>query len=188
VVGDEPVVLIDWTGARAWRLEPFDADEGVIVTILMTDIVDSTATLRRTGDQAWREQLALHHAQMREHLNVHRGREINVTGESLVAVFSRPSQAVQCAEAMTATSWAASMPIRIGIHTGEVALVGDNPRGLAVHTAARVMSLGGSGDVMVSSTTCELLEGSGVSLEDAGEHDLKGLPGIRRVFRLGPAR
>jgi class 3 adenylate cyclase len=182
VVGDEPVVLIDWSSARAWRLDPVDADEEVIVTILMTDIVDSTAAQRQMGDQAWREQLALHHAQMREHLNVHRGREINVTGDSLVAVFHRPIRAVRCAEAMAAAS---ALPLRVGIHTGEVVLVGDNARGTAVHATARVMALGGAGEVMVSSTTCELLEGSGAALEDAGEHDLKGLPRARRVFRLG---
>lgn len=184
VVGDEPCVLIDWTSARAWRLPPADADEAIILTILMTDIVDSTSTLHRIGDQAWREHLALHHAQLREHLNAHRGREINVTGDSLLAVFDRPIRALRCAEAMTATSRSISLPIRAGIHTGEVELVGDNPRGLAVHAAARVMSLGGADDVMVSSTTCELLEGSGIRLEDAGEHELKGLPGSRRVFRL----
>jgi class 3 adenylate cyclase len=183
VVGDEPVVLIDWSGARAWRLESVDADEEMLVTILMTDIVDSTATQHRVGDQAWREQLALHNAQMREHLNVHRGREINVTGDSLVAVFPRPIRAVRCAEEMTATR-AGALPLRVGIHTGEIALVGDNPRGIAVHTAARVMALGGPGEVMVSSTTGELLEGSGIALEDAGEHDLKGLPGRRRVLRV----
>ena len=76
------------------------------------------------------------------------------------------------------------LPIRVGIHTGEVEFVGDDARGLAVHTAARIMSLGGADDVMVSSTTRELLEGSGINLEDAGEHELKGLPGVRRVFRL----
>jgi class 3 adenylate cyclase len=186
VVGDEPVVLIDWSGARAWRLEGEDPDEEIIATILMTDIVDSTATQHRIGDQAWREQLALHNAQMREHLNVHRGREINVTGDSLVALFHRPVRAVRCAEAMTATTQGGALPLRVGIHTGEIALVGDNPRGIAVHAAARVMALGGPGEVMVSSTTFELLEGSGIALEDAGEHDLKGLPGPRRVFRLSP--
>ncbi len=76
------------------------------------------------------------------------------------------------------------LPIRVGIHTGEVEFVGDDARGLAVHTAARIMSLGGADEVMVSTTTRELLEGSGISLEDAGERELKGLPGVRRVFRL----
>ena len=99
-------------------------------------------------------------------------------------VFDRPVRAAQCAEAMAATSRAMELPIRVGIHTGEVEFVGADARGLAVHTAARIMSLGGADEVMVSSTTRELLEGSGISLEDVGEHELKGLPGVRRVFRL----
>ena len=184
VVGDEPWVSIDWTSARAWRLEPTGFDDAAIVTILITDIVGSTATLHRIGDQAWLEQLAIHHARMRDHLNAHRGREINTTADSLLAVFDRPLLAVRCAEAMVASSRAISLPIRAGIHTGEVEFVGEDPRGLAVHAAARVMSLGGADDVMVSSTTCELLEGSGIRLAAAGEHELKGLPGRRRVFRV----
>lgn len=184
VVGDEPFVTIDWTSARTWGLTPEGVGDGVIVTILFTDIVDSTATLHRIGDQAWREQLVTHNARLREHLNAHRGREIRTTGDGLLAVFDRPVRAVRCAEAMATTSRAMELPIRVGIHTGEVEFVGDDARGLAVHTAARVMSLGGADDVMVSSTTRELLEGSGIRLEDAGEHELKGLPGVRRVFRL----
>ena len=163
---------------------PRRAGDGVIVTILFTDIVDSTATLLRIGDDAWRERLLIHNARLREHLNSFRGREIKTTGDGLLAVFDRPVRAAQCAEAMATTSRAMELPIRVGIHTGEVEFVGDDARGLAVHTAARIMSLGGADDVMVSSTTRELLEGSGINLEDAGEHELKGLPGVRRVFRL----
>ena len=184
VVGDEPFVTIDWTSARTWGLAPDGGGDGVIVTILFTDIVDSTATLLRIGDQAWRERLVIHNARLRDHLNSYRGREIKTTGDGVLAVFDRPIRAAQCAAAMATTSRAMELPIRVGIHTGEVEFVGDDARGLAVHTAARVMSLGGADDVMVSSTTRELLEGSGISLEDAGEHELKGLPGVRRVFRL----
>jgi class 3 adenylate cyclase len=175
---------VDWTSARTWGLTPERAGDGVIVTILFTDIVDSTATLLRIGDEAWRERLLTHNARLREHLNSFRGREIKTTGDGLLAVFDRPARAAQCAEAMATTSRATELPIRVGIHTGEVEFVGDDARGLAVHTAARIMSLGAADEVMVSSTTRELLEGSGISLEDAGEHELKGLPGVRRVFRL----
>jgi class 3 adenylate cyclase len=184
VVGDEPFVTIDWTSARTWGLPPEDVAEGVIATILFTDIVDSTATLHRIGDRAWRERLVIHNARLRDHLNSYQGREIKTTGDGLLAVFDRPIRAARCAAAMAATSRAMELPIRVGIHTGEVELVGDDVRGLAVHTAARVMALGGADDIMVSSTTRELLEGSDISLEDAGEHELKGLPGVRRVFRL----
>ena len=184
VVGDEPFITVDWTSARTWGLAPERAGDGVIVTIVFTDIVDSTATLHRLGDQAWRELLLIHNARLREHLNAYQGREIKTTGDGLLAVFDRPIRAAQCAEAMAATSRAMDLPIRVGIHTGEVEFVGDDARGLAVHTAARIMSLGSADDVMVSSTTRDLLEGSGIRLEDAGEHELKGLPGVRRVFRL----
>ena len=76
------------------------------------------------------------------------------------------------------------LSIRVGVHTGEVEFIGDDARGLAVHTAARVMSLGAPDEVIVSSTTHDLLEGSGILFEEAGTHELKGLPGARSVFRL----
>lgn len=165
-------------------MTPESDGEGIIVTVLFTDIVDSTATLRRIGDMAWRELLIAHNAHLRDELNGFRGREIKTTGDGLLAAFDSPSRAVRCAAAMARVAQAMDLPIRVGIHTGEVEFVGDDARGLAVHTAARVMSLGGPGDVFVSSTTRELLEGSDLTLEDAGEHDLKGLPGARRVYRL----
>ena len=184
VVGDEPFVTIDWTSARTFGLAAESMGEGVIVTILFTDIVDSTAALLRMGDRAWREQLVIHNARLREHLNAYRGREIKTTGDGVLAVFDRPARAVRCAEAMATTARTMGLPIRVGVHTGEVELVGDDARGLAVHTAARVMALGGADDVMVSATTRDLLEGSGITLADAGEHELKGLPGARGVFRV----
>jgi class 3 adenylate cyclase len=165
-------------------LTPETLGDGVIVTVLFTDIVDSTATLHRVGDTAWRELLARHNVRLRDHLNAFRGREVKTTGDGLLAVFDNPARAVRCAASMTRSARAMDLPIRAGVHTGEVEFVGDDARGLAVHTAARVMSLAGADDVFVSSTTRDLLEGSGLALEDAGEYELKGLPGARRVFRL----
>lgn len=184
VVGDEPFVTIDWGSARTWATMLEGVGEGEVVTLLFTDIVDSTATLHRIGDQAWREQLRVHNGLMRDHLNAYRGRQVKTTGDGVLAVFDRPIRAIRCAAAMSASASAMNLPIRIGVHTGEVEFVGDDARGLAVHATARLMALGGAGDVMVSSTTSDLLEGSGVGLEDAGEHELRGLPGLRRVFRL----
>ena len=184
VDGDEPFITVDWTSARVWAVTPEVLGEGEIVTVLLTDIVGSTAIVREIGDEAWRQRQTVHHLRMRDHLNVFRGREIKSTGDGLLAVFDRPAKAVRCAGAMAASSREMNLPIRAGVHTGEVEFIGDDARGLAVHTAARVMSLGDADDVMVSSTTRELLEGSGIELEDAGEHELKGLPGVRRIFRL----
>jgi class 3 adenylate cyclase len=94
---------------------------------------------------------------------------------------------VRCAAAMTRSMREIELSIRVGVHTGEVEFIGSDARGLAVHAAARVMSIAGPDEVCVSSTTSELLEGSGLTLEFAGTHELKGLPGPRKVFRLVPS-
>jgi class 3 adenylate cyclase len=183
VVGDEPFITIDWTSAHTWLAQEVLADS-IVVTVVLTDIVDSTAILHKVGDWAWRELLASHNARLREQLNTFRGRQVKSTGDGILAVFDSPSRAVRAAAAMSAAARAIDLPIRIGVHTGEVELMGDDIRGLAVHAAARVMALGGPDDVMVSSTTHDLLEGSTLTLEDTGTHELKGLPGARTVYRL----
>ena len=91
---------------------------------------------------------------------------------------------ISSAAAMVAACHAIGLPIRVGIHTGEVELVGDDVRGIAVHLAARVLGVAGPGEVLLTQTTADLVEGSGVTLEDAGEHELKGLAGARRLFRV----
>jgi class 3 adenylate cyclase len=184
VIGDEPFVTLDWASARGWAMTPEGIGDEAVVTVVLTDIVASTAIAREIGDQAWRERLAHHHARMREQLNVFRGREIKTTGDGMLVVFDRPLRAVLCARAMAVAARSLELPIRVGVHTGAVELAADDARGVAVHAAARIMALGGADDVMVSSTTRDLLEGSGVELQDAGEHELKGLPGLRRVYRL----
>jgi class 3 adenylate cyclase len=184
VVGDEPWVTVEWTSARIVGVAPEGPGERVLATVLFTDIVDSTATLQKLGDSAWQELLRLHNARLRDDLNVFHGREVKTTGDGFLAVFDGATKAVRCGAAMTRSADAIGLPIRVGIHTGEVEFVGGDVRGVAVHAAARVLSLAGSGEVLVSSTTADLLEGSGLALEDAGAHEMKGLSGRRQVFRL----
>jgi class 3 adenylate cyclase len=86
---------------------------------------------------------------------------------------------------MTAAVRALDLEIRAGLHTGEVAIAGGQARGLAVHAAARVSALAGPGEVLVSSTTRDLLDGSGLSFVSRGEHELKGLAGARTIYALG---
>ena len=109
---------------------------------------------------------------------------MKTTGDGFLAVFDGATRAARCAIAMSRSAAEMDLPIRIGVHTGEVEVVGDDVRGLAIHATARVMSLAGPGEVLVSATTAELLEGSGVTLEDAGSHELKGLSGSRQLFRV----
>jgi class 3 adenylate cyclase len=185
VIGDQPWVTLEWSGiGRAMTAAMHDGGERSLATVMFTDIVDSTATLERIGDAGWHDLLVAHNARLREELNVFRGREVKTTGDGFLAVFDSATRAVRCAAAMTRSARAINLPIRVGLHTGEVEFVGDDVRGIAVHAAARVMSLAGPNEVMVSSTTSGLLEGSDLVLEDAGVHELKGLSGARQVFRL----
>ena len=184
VVGDEPWVTVEWTSARTFGLAPEGPGEGVLVTVLFTDIVDSTAKLQRSGDTASRDLLLTHNVRLRDQLNTFRGREVTTTGDGFLAVFDSAARAVRCAAAMTRSARDMGLPIRTGVHTGEVEFIGADARGLAVHVAARVMSIAGPDEVCVSSTTFDLLEGSGLTLEFAGMHEMKGLPGSRKVFRL----
>jgi class 3 adenylate cyclase len=184
VVGDEPWVTVEWTSARIVGV-PVDGPGGrILATVLFTDIVDSTATLQRLGDATWRDLLIKHNARLRDALNTYRGREVTTTGDGFLAVFDGATNAVRCGVAMARAARDIGLPIRVGVHTGEVEFVGSNVRGVAVHTAARVMSLAGPDEVYVSGTTADLLEGSGVRLEDAGVHEMKGLTGARQVFRV----
>ena len=184
VVGDEPWVTLEWTSARTFALPAEGPGESMLLSVLFTDIVDSTATLHRVGDVAWRDLLIAHNRLLREDLNTFRGREVATTGDGFLAVFDGATRAVRCGMAMVRSARTLGLSIRVGVHTGEVEFVGEEARGLAVHAAARVMSLAGPDEVLVSSTTRDLLEGSGVVLEDAGTHELKGLPGVRAVSRV----
>jgi class 3 adenylate cyclase len=182
VVGDESFEAIEFASARVFGA-PADSDR-VLVAVLCTDIVDSTAHLRRLGDAAWRELLLEHNQQTRLELNRFRGREIQTTGDGFLAVFDGPARAVRCARALDSAVANLGIAIRAGVHTGEVEFVGDDVRGLAVHEAARVASVAMPGEVLVSATTKLLLAGSGITFESAGFHELKGFGEPHELFRL----
>ena len=147
VVGDEPFVTVEWTSSRVVGLAGEGPGSRVLATVLFTDIVDSTATLERLGDVAWRELLLNHNARMREVINAFRGREIATTGDGFLVAFDGATNAVRCGAAMVRTVEALGIQIRVGIHTGEVEFIADNVRGVAVHAGARVLSAAGPGEV-----------------------------------------
>ena len=161
-----------------------DAAARIVATVMFTDIVGSTARLAEVGDAAWKDLLVAHNARLRAELNVFRGREVKTTGDGFLAVFDSPTRAARSALSMIASASANGLPIRIGMHTGEVELIDGDVRGIAVHAAARVLSVAGADEALLSSTTAALLEGSGIEFVDAGAHELKGLTGVRQVFRL----
>jgi class 3 adenylate cyclase len=185
VVGDEAWVSIEWgASGRAMEAALNEAGNRTLATVMFTDIVASTATLERVGDSAWQDLLVAHNARLRAELNVFRGREVKTTGDGFLAVFDSATRAVRCAVAMIASARAMELPIRIGLNTGEIEVVGDDIRGIAVHTASRLLDLADLNEVLVSPTTRDLIEGSDLVLEDAGVHELKGLTGPRQAFRV----
>jgi class 3 adenylate cyclase len=121
---------------------------------------------------------------MRETINAFRGREIATTGDGFLVVFDSATRAVRCGIAMARVVAPLGLRIRVGVHTGEIEFVGDEVRGVAVHAAARVLTLAGAGEVVVSGPTRDLAEGSGLAFEDAGRHALKGLSGERQIYRV----
>jgi class 3 adenylate cyclase len=139
---------------------------------------------QRMGDSVWLDLLRRHNLSLRDDLNSFRGREVSTTGDGFLAVFDGATRAVRCAMVMTRSAEELGLRIRVAIHTGEVELVAGDVRGIAVHTTARLMSLAGPDEVLVSSTTKDLVEGSGLVLEDAGTHELKGLSGPQQAFRV----
>jgi class 3 adenylate cyclase len=184
VVGDEPFVTVEWASSRVVGIASDGPGSRVLATVLFTDIVDSTLTLERLGDATWRELLLNHNARIREVINAYRGREISTTGDGFLVVFDGATNAVRCGAAMVRAADPLGIQIRVGIHTGEVEFIADDVRGLAVHAAARVLSVAGPGEIVVSETTRDLLDGSGLAFEDAGTHTLKGLSGQRGLARL----
>ena len=123
---------------------------------------------------------------IREAFSAHEGHEIDTAGDGFLAVFDAPALAITCAIAILDGLRALHLEVRAGVHTGEVERrPEEKPRGIAIHACARIMALAGAGEILVSSTTRDLVDGSGLEFEDRGEHELKGIGAARRVFAAG---
>jgi len=167
------------TGAR--RTTEVDR---VLATVMFTDIVDSTKRASAMGDRAWRALLDAQNDVLRRELARARGREIKTLGDGMLATFDGPARAIRCARAMTEAVRPLDVEIRVGLHTGEVELVGDDVAGIAVHIAARVGGRAEAGEVLVSGTVKDLVAGSGIAFVDRGEHVLKGIPDAWRIYEV----
>jgi class 3 adenylate cyclase len=183
VLGDEPAVLLDFLGNIEQLGRPASKDR-ILTTLLMTDIVDSTATASRLGDTTWKQKLGEHNRLVRARLERYLGKEVNTTGDGFLAMFASAAGAIRCAASIRDATADMGLPVRIGVHTGEVELLPGDIGGVAVHAAARVMALGVASDVMVSSTTRGLLEDGDLHFESRGVQPLKGLQTPLEVFAL----
>jgi class 3 adenylate cyclase len=169
-------------------LEGLRADEvgldRVLATVLFTDIVDSTAQSATMGDAAWTKVRGHHDAIVRTNLARFRGREVKTMGDGFLATFDGPARGVRCAEAIATGVQTLGIEIRAGLHTGEVAIEGDDIAGLGVAIGARVGALAAPSEVLVSQTVKDLVAGSGLAFADAGEHELKGVPDRWHLYRV----
>jgi class 3 adenylate cyclase len=161
---------------------PVPEPDRVVLTVLFTDIVGSTARASELGDRRWRRLLDEHDAVVRTVLARFRGREIETTGDGFLATFDGPARAIRAAAAMRDELAEEGLPIRIGLHTGEVEVDGDHIRGIAVHLAARVLALAGEGEILCSRTVRDLVAGSGFRFTPRGIHRLKGVPDEWELF------
>lgn len=153
-------------GARIGRRE--------VLTVMFTDIVDSTAQAALLGDAKWHRLRDAHDRRVRRQIRRHGGRVIKTMGDGFLATLNSPSNAIQCAKAIASDVEAIGLDIRIGLHTAEIPLDGDDIEGIGVAIAARVSAMAGPGEILVSSTVKELVTGSDFHFYGRGTHELKG--------------
>ncbi len=156
--------------------------ERVLATVLFTDIVDSTKRAVELGDQRWRALLDRHDHIARQTIGAHRGKLVEIAGDGVLATFDGPGRAVRCALAFGSATQQAGIPLRAGLHTGEIELRGERVGGVAVHAAARVMAHAGANEVCVSRVVTDLVAGSGLRFVERGAFELKGLPGQWQLY------
>jgi len=182
--GDDQDSLLDAVEEFLTGAKHVPETDRVLATVLLTDIVSSTRRAAELGDARWKETIAIHDERARTAIERFRGRYVNTAGDGMLATFDGPARAVRCAQAIAEAVQPLALEIRAGCHTGEVELAGDDVRGIAVHIGARIAALAGPSEVLVSSTVRDLVAGSGLIFEEAGEHELKGVPNRWRLYRV----
>ena len=160
------------------------ASDRLLATVLFSDIVGSTERASAFGDRVWRERLEQHDRAIDRQLARFGGRLVKRTGDGVLATFDGPARAVQCAVAIRDAVRQLGLDVRVGLHTGEIERHGDDVAGIAVHLAQRVQNLARPGEVLVSRTVVDLVVGSDLRFEDRGDHEVRGMPGLWRLFAV----
>jgi len=184
VVGDEPFVTVDFEAMRGFARSDPNATRRTLATVLMTDIVDSTASAVELGPARWLEVVSRHNEVTERAIDRNEGRMVKTTGDGVIALFDSAERAVRAAIAVNQAIRDLHLSVRAAIQTGEVELSAGDVRGVVVHATARMMALAGPGQIVVSTTVRDLLDGAGFEFDDYGTHELKGLPGQRQLFVL----
>jgi class 3 adenylate cyclase len=163
---------------------PVVEPDRVLATVLLTDLVDSTRRAAELGDRRWGRVLIEHQEAVRRHLTRFRGREVKTTGDGFLATFDGPARAIRAADAIRAGLAELGLAVRVGLHTGECELLGEDIGGIAVHIAARVMAAAGAGEIVCSRTVKDLVAGAGFAFDDRGAHRLKGVPDSWQLYAV----
>ena len=156
----------------------------ILATVLFSDIVGSTQVADALGDRGWHALLERHHGIVRRELARHRGREVDTAGDGFFAAFDGPARAIRCAASIRDAVRQLDLEVRIGLHAGECERAGSGLRGVAVHVGARIGGVAAANEILVSSTVRDLVAGAGIAFDDAGVHDLKGVPEPWRLYRV----
>lgn len=184
VVGNEAYETLSWMGVRTW-LTPLSAlKERLLLTLVFTDIVDSTGAARRLGDRAWTDLLTSHDQRLADVVDQFRGRVAKLTGDGMLAMFDGAARAILCAMRCRDAAADLGLSIRAAVHTGEIEVRGDEIHGLAVHEAARILEFAGESEVLVSATTAGLARDAGLPFDDRGEHQLRGAGESLHLFAV----
>jgi class 3 adenylate cyclase len=160
--------------------------EQALATILFVDIVRSTESAARLGDSRWTQVMNHYYAAVRKELKALRGKEVVTTGDGLLATFEAPASGVRCATTIREAVRTLGLEIRVGLHAGEYKVSGTEVIGLAFHIGARVAAKARPGEVLVSGAVKDLMQPSGIAFKDRGVHQLKGVPGRWRLYRVEP--
>jgi class 3 adenylate cyclase len=163
---------------------PMPELDTVLATVLFTDIVASTEKQSALGGRAWKELIERHHAIVREGLERWHGVEVDTAGDGFYATFDGPARAIRCALDISQRVRELGIEVRAGVHTGECEIVDGKCTGISVSIGARVASTAGPSEVRVSQTVKDLVAGSGLTFEDRGERELKGVPDRWRLYRV----
>jgi class 3 adenylate cyclase len=128
--------------------------------------------------------LEQHQQVVRRQLARFRGLEVKTTGDGFLATFDGPARAIRAADAIRAELGDLGLEVRVGLHTGECELLGEDIGGIAVHLAARVLAQAGAGEIWCSRTVKDLVAGAGFAFTDRGSHRLKGVPEEWQLFAV----
>lgn len=184
VIGDEPYVSVDFEALRGFAAPGVTAGRRILASILITDIVESTALAVSHGAAGWREIVRSQNKIVERAVDQGGGRLVKTTGDGVIALFDSAERAIATAVRLIEAVHPLGLRIRTTVHSGEVEVTERDVVGVVVHAASRMLGLARPDEVVVSATVRDLVDGTGLTFEDFGLHELKGIPGERQLYRL----